>query len=324
MNSSFGETLALWLEKNNLTRNEVIAKLQLADYVTFKGLDNTTISRWINGKSTPPLYKQMLICWHLNENILEFIKRINVDSVKFSTKKSKALSEFIRLLDYVNPKNVYVKGSIYPRITVDILNFQQHTEVFGNFYRNIRPLQTFTKQLYNLGDAVSYPSIRIMNDEGDMLGHWTSIEPLEKVQQLSSFVSLTEKEKNEGILLHVASFQDSKHFFYLIGLAIFFYLLSSRFKGKKTAYLFVFGYSIYELIRLVFNAEDVKYYPPTERTSRLSVYLVKVNVIKVLANPIIASLIQERLKCLDTCHGDCNLCNIISKKLDWYESTNSP
>lgn len=310
MNNCFSEVLTLWLERHDLTRNEAIAKLQLADYETFEGLDNITISRWINGKSTPPLYKQLLICKCLNESIVEFIKGIDVNSVKFSRKKSKAISMFIRLIDYINPKSVYIKGSLSPRITVDVFNFQQHTDMFGNFYRNIHPLQTFTKQLYSLGDDISYPCIRIINDDGDMLGHWGSVEPLEKVQQLSSFVSLTEKEINEGILAHVASFQDSKHFFYLISIAVCYYLLGDRFKGKRTVYLFLFGYSIYELTKLVFDAEDIKCYPPIEKTSRLSVNLVKVDILKVIANPVVISLVQERLKCLDNCSGSCNLCNV--------------
>lgn len=310
MSRSFSSTLNLWFEKDSLTRNDAIARLQLNDYDTFKGLDNITLSRWLSGKSTPSIYKQMLICNSLNRDLIEFIKEIDTDRVRLSMKKSKVISEFIRLLDYINPKSIYVKGSLSPRVIVDVLDFYQYSNMFGDFYNNIHALRTFTNQLQGLGDDVSYPCIRIMNDEGDMLGHWVSIEPLERIQKLSSFLPLNANEIDSGFLLHVASFQNSKHFFYLISIGVCYYLLSPRFKGKRTVYLLLSGYSAYELTKLVFDAKDVKYYPPVEKDSRLGVHLVKVDIFRVIANQFVLSLIKERLKCLDNCSKSCNLCNL--------------
>ncbi|MCF7361918.1 hypothetical protein C1N32_05395 [Vibrio diazotrophicus] len=315
MIKEFKTVLSEWLDKNNLTRSELIAHLQLYDYESFKGLDAITLSRWLNGKTTPHTHKQILVCKGLNEDLIQFIKTIDIGRIKSSSTKSKIVSEFIKLLDYINPTLSYKKVCSKAKTHVDIFDYQQHLDIFGDFYRNIPSIKKLTEDVYSLGDEVTYPCIRIKNNEDEMIGHWVGIEPLEKISSLSSFISLSKEEASEGYLINVAYYQNSQHFFQLISIAICFYLLAPRFRGKRTAYLLLSGYSVYEVTKMAFDAEDVKYYPPVDKKTRLGIYLVKIDITKIIANPIILPLVQEKLNCLEDCKENCNLCNLKSYSL---------
>lgn len=310
MNKPFKTILTEWMFTKSITRNELIAHLQLNNYEDFKGLDAITLSRWLTGKTVPSAHKQLLICKSIEADLVDFVKKINAKNVKCPSRKTKLMSEFIKLLDYINPTLSYKKANSTTKIHVDIFNYNQHQETLGDFYKNIRPINKFTAELYELGNEISYPTIQLLNEHDEMIGHWVAIEPLEKVHNLPSFPLLQPKELDEGYLLNVSFYHDSKHFFYLISLALCYYLLAPKFKNKRIAYIFISGYSVYEVTKLVFDAEDVKYYPPQDKNSRLGIHLVKMDILKIIANPIVLPLIQKRLTCLEQCKHDCQLCNL--------------
>ncbi len=312
MTKKFQDQLSMWLEIKRITRSDLIAQLQLYDYDNFKGLDPITLSRWMNGKTTPPIYKQMLIGRCLGCDMTDFIMNIDVASIKSPNKKAKIVSEFIKLLDYINPTLSYKNSISETKICVDIFDYYQHIELLGDFYKNILPTKSFIEKVYKLENTLIYPTLRIMNDNNELIGHWASVEPIEKLKHIEPLNKLTEKELNEGYLLHVALFQSSRHFFHLISIAICYYFLDPRFKKKRTAYIFLSGYSVYEVTKLVFDAEDFKYYPPAGKNSQSGIYLIKVDILKIASNPLILPLIKERLKCLSSCNDKCNLCNLKS------------
>ncbi|MFA0001731.1 hypothetical protein AB4428_25910, partial [Vibrio lentus] len=62
------------MRKKNISRNELIELLYKER--EFQQLDHVTLSRWITGKTTPSLYKQVLIIKVLNISLLSFITDI--------------------------------------------------------------------------------------------------------------------------------------------------------------------------------------------------------------------------------------------------------
>ncbi len=59
MSYSINRKLSEWIEDKKITRKELISILQNINYEEFCGLDSITLSRWLNGRTTPPLYKQL-------------------------------------------------------------------------------------------------------------------------------------------------------------------------------------------------------------------------------------------------------------------------
>ncbi len=312
MSKQFQHLLTEWLDTNNLKRNDFIAKLQIYDFESFKGLDSITLSRWLNGKTTPPTYKQILIAQCLNIDIVDLVKKLDKKNIKSSNKKSKIISEFIRVVDLFNPRMSYRKADKNTRIEIDYFTYEQHMDMLGDFYHNLLPLKSFTGGLYKLGNDMLYPTLRILNEADDIIGHWVGVEPFDKVVNLPSFPTLTKEEIDTGYLLMVGFHQNSKDYFDLISYTMCAYLLSPRSKSTRTVYIFINGHSLYEVSRLAFDAEDVKYYPSEDKDFRLGIHLIKVDILKVIANPILFPLIQERLKCLDSCTSDCTKCNLKS------------
>ncbi len=308
--SLFDKVLFDWINSSGLSRSDFIAKLQMFDYENFSGLDAITLSRWINGKTTPPIYKQILIGKCLNIDLVEFIINIDGSQLRCSSKLSKVVSNFVKVLDYVQPIFSYKKARQQVKVYYDELDFQTFDMYFGDFYRNIDPLNKFISGLYELGSDLVYPAIRVLNENDEVVGHWVSVESLESLNGKYSFVSLTKKELKESCLINVCFFNSSKHYFELIVNAICNYLIMPKYSEKRFVYFFVSGYSTYEITKHAFGSEDVKYYPPTNKFTNLGVYLVKVDIIKAIANPILLPLVQEKLKCLKSCDSNCNRCNL--------------
>ena len=103
---------------------------------------------------------------------------------------------------------------------------------------------------------------------------------------------------------------NSTHFFELVIQAICYYLLS-LYKTKDYVYIFIAGYPILEFAKKVFNAKEVKYYPPTDSSQKVGLYLVKFDIIRSISNPILIPKIKKKLQCLQECDfKDCNLCNL--------------
>ncbi len=312
MRKQFQHLLAEWLDINNLSRSDFIAKLQLYDFENFKGLDSITLSRWLNGKTTPPTYKQISIAQCLHIDIVELIKHIDKKDIKSSNKKSKIVSEFIRMVDLLNPRMSYRKADKNTRVKIEYFTYQQHIDMLGDFYHNLLPLKSFTNGLYKLGNDILYPTLRILNEADDIIGHWVGVEPFEEVVNLPSFPNLTKEEIDVGYLLMVGFHQNSKDYFDLLSYTMCAYLLSPRVKKTRTVYIFINGHSLYEVSRLAFDAEDVKFYPSSDKDIRLGIHLIKVDILKVIANPILFPLIQKHLKCLENCTIDCKKCNLKS------------
>ncbi len=305
----FHSLLVEWINNRKLSRRDFIAKLQMYDYRNFSGLDAITLSRWLNGKTTPSMYKQMIIAKCLDVDIIDFVLNVDSKKLKYSNKISDLVANFVKLLDYVNPILSYHKLEINTKIYVENVDFNNHYGELGHFYENVDSLRKFTQDLYSLNNAISYTTLRLLNSDNSLIGHWIGIEPMENLIGLSSFAKLSKKELEEGYLIHIGFFRNSRDLFDSISFACCYYIAQPRLKNKKYAYLLISGFSFYELAKHVFGAEDVRYYPTSDETAS-GVYLVKLDIVKAIVNPVILPSIQKKLGCVVTCDGSCKLCNL--------------
>ncbi|MCR9942185.1 XRE family transcriptional regulator [Vibrio owensii] len=310
MNYDFERELASWLEKREISRKELIAILQQSYYDDFKGLDSITLSRWLTGKVVPPLYKQFLIAKCLEQDLSDIIVTIDENTQKSPFRYSTVLNSVIKAFDFSLTALSYTR--LPDKVTSEIRThtYYEHTINFHDFYVNLSALEGFISELYALKNEVKYKTVLLKNSQGEIIGHWISILNLEKLVSLSSFIPIPENEIKRSCLVKLGYAMNSDHFFELIIQSICYYLLRQC-QYKDYAYIFITGYPILEFAKKVFGAKEVKYYPPVNSYQKMGVYLVKVNIVKAISNPILIPKIKKKLKCLQSCDFvDCNLCNL--------------
>lgn len=307
----FKDSLSLWIETKGFSRKELIAILQNKYYEEFKGLDEITLSRWLNGKSTPPLYKQFYIAKCLDVDLTEHIRSSDFTQIKCPIKYRVILHNLTKALDFSISVLSYRYVSKYVRSEISDDSYQEHLDKFGEFYGNISSLRKFQHDLYNMGSNIDYKSVIIKNENDEIIGHWSGILDIKKLNGVPSFITIPTNDVDKSCLVFLGYYSNSEHYFELIVQAICLYLIS-YYKTKDYIYFFnVDCRPIIEFCKLIFNAEEIKYYPPLDKKDKMGVRLLKFNIIKSISNPILLSMIQKKLNCLSTCNYDtCKLCNL--------------
>ncbi|CAH1524374.1 conserved hypothetical protein [Vibrio jasicida] len=310
MSYNFERELASWLEEREISRKELIAILQQSYYDDFKGLDSITLSRWLTGKVVPPLYKQFLIAKSLEQDLADIIVTIDESEQKSPSRYSAVLTNLIKAFDFSLTALSY--NRMPDKVTSEIKShtYYEHIELFHDFYDNVSALRGFIDELYALKNEVKYKGILLKNSQGDIVGHWAGILNLEKLDNLPSFIPIPENELKRSCLVKLGHAMNSEHFFELVVQAICYYLLRQC-KSKDYVYIFIAGYPILEFSKKVFNAEEIKYYPPVDNNQRMGLYLVKFDIIRSISNPVLIPKIKKKLRCLELCNFvECNRCNL--------------
>lgn len=121
---------------NKVSRSECIAKLNLY-HKEFENLDTVTLSRWITGKTTPSLYKQLLICHYFNKNLFEFIKCKQFTSNNYGKNLNDKFSKLMHNIENstftLNYNCTKAHASSY---SVEELEKNQYRKDFLNFYHH--------------------------------------------------------------------------------------------------------------------------------------------------------------------------------------------
>ncbi len=308
---NFQVDLLLWLEQKGISRKELIALLQSQYYEEFKGLDTITLSRWLTGKSTPPLYKQFYIARCLDVNLKELILSLDISNIKYPNKYESFIDGLGKALDF--SMSVLSYRRVCNEITSEILpqTYQEHINLFGDFYSNVSALKNYKSDLYEMKDEIKYKAILIKNSQGNVISHWSGIMELKKLNNMPSFISIPQNEIDRSCLINVGYYINSKTFFELIIQALCLHIL--KYSAKKD-YLYCFNLDcrpIVEFCKSVLNAEEIKYYHPTDTKDKMGVYLLKFDIIKVICNPLILPKIKQKLLCVSRCaEQSCDSCNL--------------
>lgn len=318
MTYCFKDELSRWVDARDISRKDLIALLQNNYYEEFKGLDSITLSRWFTGKSIPPIYKQFYIAKCLEMDLIDVVLRMDLSKVRYSNKHDLVISTLVRALDFSISNLSYRKVSGLPKSEIKSLTINEYSDMFKEFNHNISPLKRFYQDLQEKASEVKYQCVLIKNDQDATVGHWYGIVNIEGINGLPSFISIPQEEAERSCLIGVGYFTSSTHYFELIVQALCYYLI--RYSSKKDyAYFFVVDFQpLVAFSKLVFNAEEVKYYPPKEKGS-MGVYLLRHNIIKSISNPVLLKKVKEKLECLANCAPECNLCNLRD-----FKKVNSP
>lgn len=311
----FKDILHQWTEDKELSRKELIALLQLKDYSNFQGVDAITLSRWFNGKSVPPIERQLRIALCLEVDLVKFI--LSVENKGVSHKVAFALKELERIIDQSMNALSYLKLSSV-RCEVHSIQYDDYVRMLGDFYHNISAINALRKLIVKNKDSMNYEVFLLKNSDGGVVGHWLALRKIDLLKELDVFSGLDEKEIEEGILLKLAYFNNTRQMFELIVVAISYYLTTMNKPNKRYAYVHLMSYPILEFTKQIYGAEELKFYPPRGDDNN-GVYLVRIDIIKAIASPVIFPLVKERLTCLSTCYKDaCNKCNLIEHVISQY------
>lgn len=307
----FRDSLSLWIKNSGFTRKELIALLQNEYYEEFKGLDSITLSRWLNGKSTPPLYKQFYVAKCLNVNFREYVNSLDLSKIKYPTKYDTVLYNLTKALDFSISALSYRYVPKYVKSEISNDSYQEFRHKFGEFYDNVSSLTKFQHCLYEKGNDLDYKSIVLKNEDNEIIGHWSGIVDIMKLNGNPSFISIPPNEASKSCVVFLGYYVNSEHYFELITQAVCLYLFS-YWKKKDYVYFFNVNYRpIIEFCKLIFNAEEIRYYPPLDEKEKMGVYLLKFDIVKSISNPVVLSMVKKKLNCLSTCNYEhCKLCNL--------------
>ncbi len=297
----FGKKLSSWISQSNLSRSEVIAKLQLFSFNDFCGTDHITLSRWLNGRTTPSLYKQILIAICLEQNVGQFLVMSDLHPSKLPIRIFNIKSKFEKTIDYLNPTLSY-KNLDHIKCNIVEFKYFDFNRTFKDFYDNISSSIPILDILEKQKENFKNHTILLYNKYSEIIAHFPILEGL------TYFPNITKKDLNNSFLINVVFFQTTNQYYELIIHASCLYLLNPYYlRQKRNVYILVHGLATYEITKSVFSAEDVKY--PNSKNNH-GIYMLKVDILKAITNPIIIRRIQKKLTCLLS--GDevkCNKCN---------------
>lgn len=131
---SFAQYLKQKISSEGISRIKLIDDLVLFND-DFSQLDPVTLSRWFNNKTTPSIYKQLIICHYFKDNILNYI----LDNIDTSMSNS-----FIRIkrnaYQTIAPKynnNPYISSKKEGIKThIEKYSYDDSFKIFNNFYNN--------------------------------------------------------------------------------------------------------------------------------------------------------------------------------------------
>ncbi|HIF9340629.1 TPA: helix-turn-helix domain-containing protein [Photobacterium damselae] len=128
----FSSLLKELMSQKGYTAKELIAKLNIS-LKECCNLDSVTLSRWLNNKTTPKVYKQLLIINFFNYSYLDYLANINLD-----LSESKGV-DFIN--KYFSEKNIYgffyyIESGTSGNITINEIDDIEN-EYLINFYSNV-------------------------------------------------------------------------------------------------------------------------------------------------------------------------------------------
>ncbi|ABI39304.1 hypothetical protein Shewmr4_2231 [Shewanella sp. MR-4] len=306
MTYKFSTKLESWIEQKEISRKDLIALLQCEYYDIFDGLDLITLSRWINGKSTPPLYKQLYIAKILGVNFVDILKEVDVLEQKSSNKAMTAVNLLSKALDFSISSFSYFKLPEHVISEVSEIRSDEYQNIFGKFNSNILSLKEFNKFLST--KDLLYTALLLKNDDGLIVGHWSGIANLLPLNDSPHFIKLDKDEVKKSALVMPGYYTSSKHYFELINLAICYYLL--KFSSEKDyVYFFIADFPpMLSFCKVVFEAKEVKYYRSSD--NKMGMYLMKFNIIKAISNPAVLKDVQKKLQCLFNCDDKCRQCNL--------------
>ncbi|WP_104023704.1 hypothetical protein [Vibrio hyugaensis] len=280
---SFSKYLRSKLSDEGINSKSLIAKLQLFS-PAFEKLDPVTLSRWLNDRTLPSLEKQLLTFQCFESKFYPYLEYINSPSASRSLTKvyegvfNNIESSYHSILTYKD-----FDLSISP--SIEEMSWPKLQRSVPNFYESLSSY----KRLFSEADKynqspMTFCSIR---SESKVVSHLSLSTDIEILSSMFSG-DLDIDFKRKSVFFNIGYYACRKHYNMLVGVLLNY--IFDKHESIDEFYVIARGTDFLCLIES-FGGRLIS--ANRENGVIGNVYLLKLNVMKVLTNPFIFSLLKE-------------------------------
>ncbi|WP_038876145.1 hypothetical protein [Vibrio jasicida] len=284
----FNKYISKIIDDNQLTRKDVLRIFHMSGYDDISHVDSITLSRWLNGKTTPNLYKQLIIVSCLSGSVLDFVKSLNIDELKGNQNDENFYSSYVRKVDYAHNSINYIERSQERRTKIESLSSQEILKKFEFFHRNFSSYRSISDNL-ELSLAEEGTLISCFESE-QIVGHIAYFECSKlktKKVELSNVLFFTPIYYADSVVLREIMVEFFTRYLNQV-VDSFCYAVGFTRSGKKLDFHHYFG-----------GAENLEFFPPDEEdkisNTDKGLFLVKVDLLKYLSKKVILKEVLEHI-----------------------------
>ncbi|CAH1606258.1 conserved hypothetical protein [Vibrio jasicida] len=279
----FSKYLRSKLDAKEINSKSLVAKLQLFSPV-FEQLNSVTLSRWLNGRTIPSLEKQLLIFQCFESKLYPSLEYLNPPPV--SRLSNKAYENVFNNIEFSYHSILMYKDCnlIFP-ISIEEINWSQLNSSVPNFYESLSSYKLFFSEVdkYNQ-KSITFCSIRNESKVVSHLSLSTDIEILPSIFDRELDIDF----KRNSVFFNIGHYVCRKHYNILVGV-----LLNHIFDKHESIEDFYVISRGKDFLTLIESFGGKLIAANRENDVIGNVYLLKVNISKVLTNPFVVSLIKE-------------------------------
>ncbi|HIF9312792.1 TPA: hypothetical protein ACX6Q1_001070 [Photobacterium damselae] len=273
------------------SRVSYIAKINLY-HKEFINLDSVTFSRWVNGRTVPSLFKQILLCLFFKTDVMTFIKNKNYTI----TSKGKKLEDtYTKTMRNISNSIVNINYS-YSRDTtskyqVSVYKKNEYRKKYAIFYNNFTIYKDFLSKI----DSLSIIPITLTFEElrnNHIVGHDSiSYVSKENKKHFCEFFNITLNDIDDFWFANIGFHSSSNSF--KLALTVMFYFLYYQ---KKDDYL-----SLIRGEEAFHNLTEIGYQQigKTMNDHGENIYLARCNIFKAMSHPFVISEMSDILNKYD-------------------------
>ncbi|WP_282248778.1 hypothetical protein [Vibrio campbellii] len=284
----FNKYISKIIDDKQLKRKDVLRIFHMSGYDDISHVDSITLSRWLNGKTTPNLYKQLIIVSCLSGSVLDFIKNLNIDELKGNQYDENFYSWYVRKVDYAHNSINYIERSQERRTKIESLSSKEILKKFEFFHRNFSTYRSISD---NLELSLAEEGTLISCFESDQIvGHIAYFEcsklKTRKVE-LSNVLFFTPIYYADSVVLREIMVEFFTHY---LNQAVesFCYAVGFTQNGERLDFHHYFG-----------EAESLDFFRPEEEdkisNADKGLFLVKVDLLKYLSKKVILKSVLENI-----------------------------
>lgn len=256
----------------------------------FSGLDENTFNRWVHGRTSPSLYKKLLIYTALDISIISIFKNEHHDS---SAKELKVIESYLEKIDQKLLFGGYVSYSSTSKVVSEKLPkeiFRREFDIFymnNSAYINIRNSMDKEKHHYALN------VIKAISDN-TKVGHIVYSDKIDLFTM--NALKIEESEYSNHMCVLPMYYMDSEILKKLISEFIFKIIDSGLYKTKHKGLFLVSNPMSAQFFESALKSKLVKYYPPLKGANKhdKGLYLYEVDLIYMMSIPYIFNLVKKK------------------------------
>ncbi len=284
----FNQYIAGLISSSGMTRKQILEVCHESNDSELQSTDAITLSRWINGKTVPSLYKQILLVKLLRGSLQDFLKSIQLTDIKDNSKEESFFNNYARLIDNNHNSINYLSRSNEKHVEIKTEPINDVLNKLSAFHNNFSSFNSFlesTKIIYK-----SNASLITYYESGKPVGHIAFIE--------INKITFKKNVFTDAILFFPVYYCDSNILKELMA-NFFITLLDAPWNNYKYALGLTMPGARLDFHNLFGDAESLAFYPPNENHKvgafDKGLFFIKINLLKYYSKKVIVKEIIQRL-----------------------------